>query len=157
MYLLVSKMFEDEDVEIETREITHSYCPGKFDLSINGQKFAGISQRRVRGGIAVQVYLCVEGSGSERAAMMREFYNRALQGATTKFTYPDVWPSCMASLEELFQHEMTVQDVMFKLLYALKDLGSTLNMDPITEDEWHRYDGYFDKMLQRNEKINRRV
>lgn len=30
MYLLVSKMFEDEDVEIETREITHSYCPGKF-------------------------------------------------------------------------------------------------------------------------------
>lgn len=157
MYLLVSKMFEDEDVEIETREITHSYCPGKFDLSINGQKFAGISQRRVRGGIAVQVYLCVEGSGSERAAMMREFYNRALQGVTTKFTYPDVWPSCMASLEELFQHEMTVQDVMFKLLYALKDLGSTLNMDPITEDEWQRYDGYFDKMLQRNEKINRRV
>ncbi|CAM3000951.1 lipoate--protein ligase [Staphylococcus argensis] len=157
MYLLVSKMFEDEDVEIETREITHSYCPGKFDLSINGQKFAGISQRRVRGGIAVQVYLCVEGSGSERAAMMREFYDRALQGTTTKFTYPDVWPSCMASLEELFQHEMTVQDVMFKLLYALKDLGSTLNMDPITEDEWQRYDGYFDKMIQRNEKINRRV
>jgi lipoate-protein ligase A len=42
--------------------IEHSYCPGKFDLSIDGKKFAGISQRRVRGGIAVQIYLCVEGN-----------------------------------------------------------------------------------------------
>ena len=65
MYLLIAKMFEDEDVDIDTHEIERSYCPGKFDLSIDGKKFAGISQRRVRGGIAVQVYLCVEGSGSE--------------------------------------------------------------------------------------------
>lgn len=63
MYLLISKMFENENETIETFEITHSYCPGKFDLSIRNKKFAGISQRRVRGGIAVQIYLCVEGSG----------------------------------------------------------------------------------------------
>ena len=80
MYLLIAKMFEDEDVEIETHEIEQSYCPGKFDLSINGKKFAGISQRRVRGGIAVQVYLCVEGDGSERASMMKDFYAHALNG-----------------------------------------------------------------------------
>ena len=66
MYLLINKMFEDEDVSIDTKEIEQSYCPGKFDLSINDKKFAGISQRRVRGGIAVQIYLCIEGSGSER-------------------------------------------------------------------------------------------
>ena len=35
MYLLICKMFEDDDVEIETHEIERSYCPGKFDLSIN--------------------------------------------------------------------------------------------------------------------------
>ena len=46
MYLLICKMFEDEDVEISTHEIERSYCPGKFDLSIDGKKFAGISQRR---------------------------------------------------------------------------------------------------------------
>ena len=28
-------------------------------------------------------------------------------------------------------------------------------MDPITEDEWQRYEGYFDKMIERNEKMNR--
>ena len=43
---------------------------------------------------------------------------------------------------------------MFLLLYALKDLGANLNMDPITEDEWTRYEGYYDKMLERNAKIN---
>ena len=46
MYLLINKMFEDEDVSIDTKEIEQSYCPGKFDLSINDKKFAGISQRQ---------------------------------------------------------------------------------------------------------------
>ncbi|ANK38142.1 lipoate--protein ligase [Staphylococcus equorum] len=154
MYLLVSKMFEDEDVEIETHEIERSYCPGKFDLSINGRKFAGISQRRVRGGIAVQVYLCVEGDGSERADMMKSFYKRALKDEETKFTYPNIDPQCMASLESLLGKAITVQDVMFKLLYALKDLGGRLNMEPITDDEWQRYEGYFEKMIERNAKMN---
>lgn len=157
MYLLIAKMFEDEGVEIETHEITQSYCPGKFDLSINGKKFAGISQRRVRGGIAVQIYLCVEGSGAERAEMMKTFYERALKGESTKFKYPNIEPSFMASLETLLNREITVQDVMFQLLYALKDLGARLNMEPITDTEWERYDGYFDKMIARNEKINNRM
>ncbi len=60
----------------------------------------------------------------------------------------------MASLETLLNREIKVQDVMFLLLYALKDLGANLNMDPITEDEWTRYEGYYDKMLERNAKIN---
>ncbi|MBM0848421.1 octanoyl-[GcvH]:protein N-octanoyltransferase [Staphylococcus epidermidis] len=157
MYLLISKMFEDEDVSIDTKEIEQSYCPGKFDLSINDKKFAGISQRRVRGGIAVQIYLCIEGSGSERALMMQQFYQRALKGQTTKFHYPDIDSSCMASLETLLNREIKVQDVMFLLLYALKDLGANLNMDPITEDEWTRYEGYYDKMLERNAKINEKL
>lgn len=157
MYLLIAKMFEDEDVEIETHEIEQSYCPGKFDLSINGKKFAGISQRRVRGGIAVQVYLCVEGDGSERAAMMRAFYQHALKGQETKFKYPNIDPLCMASLETLLGRTITVQDVIFQLLYALKDLGGRLNMEPITDDEWASYEGYFEKMIERNAKINRKM
>ncbi|MGV3032695.1 lipoate--protein ligase family protein [Staphylococcus chromogenes] len=157
MYLLISKMFENENETIETFEITHSYCPGKFDLSIRNKKFAGISQRRVRGGIAVQIYLCVEGSGSERAQLMKDFYTHALQGKTTKFTYPDIYPSHMASLQELFQSDLTVQEVMFKLLYAIKDLGGTLNMDPITNEEWSRYEYYYERMLERNAKMNARL
>ena len=62
----------------------------------------------------------------------------------------------MASLETLFEREIKVQDVMFQL-HAIKDLGGNLNMDPITEDEWTRYEGYFDKMIDRNEKMNRSI
>lgn len=50
-----------------------------YDLSINGKKFAGISQRRVRGGVAVQIYLCADKSGSERADLIRRFYQAALK------------------------------------------------------------------------------
>lgn len=157
MYLLICKMFEDEAATIDTFEITHSYCPGKFDLSINNQKFAGISQRRVRGGIAVQIYLCVEGSGSERAQLMKDFYAHALKGEKTKFSYPDIYPSHMASLQELFNSDICVQDVMFKLLYAIKDLGGQLNMDPITSEEWSRYEHYYARMLERNAKMNERL
>ncbi len=157
MYLLICKMFEDEDVDIHTHEIEQSYCPGKFDLSIDGKKFAGISQRRVRGGIAVQIYLCVEGSGSERAAMMRDFYQHALKGETTKFRFPNIDPESMASLETLLNKDIKVQDVMFLLLYALKDLGAQLNMDPVTEDEWQRYEGYFEKMIERNAKMHQKL
>ncbi|REI07850.1 lipoate--protein ligase family protein [Staphylococcus felis] len=157
MYLLISKMFEDEDVEIDTHEIVHSYCPGKYDLSINNQKFAGISQRRVRGGIAVQIYLCVEGSGSERAQLMHDFYQHALKGAQTKFAYPDIHPDCMASLETLLGREITVQDVMFKLLYAIKDLGGQLNMEPIMTDEMLLYDKYYERIVERNAKMNAQI
>lgn len=77
----------------------------------------------------MQIYLCVEGSGSERAEMMRVFYEHALKGEVTKFKYPDIHPECMASLETLFEREIKVQDVMFQLLHAIKDLGGNLNMD----------------------------
>ena len=49
----------------------------------------------------------------------------------TKFKYPEIEPSCMASLETLLNKTITVQDVMFLLLYAIKDLGGVLNMTPI--------------------------
>ena len=62
-------MFADFEVEIEAKEIVGSYCPGSYDLSIAGKKFAGISQRRIRNGVAVQIYLCVSGSGQERAQL----------------------------------------------------------------------------------------
>ena len=63
----------------------------------------------------------------------------------------------MASLETLLNREIKVQDVMFLLLYALKRFRANLNMDPITEDEWTRYEGYYDKMLERNAKMNEKL
>src|SRR5699024_7367020 len=112
MHELIKKMFTDFEVDIQAYEIVGSYCPGDYDLSINGKKFAGISQRRIRNGVAVQIYLCVNGSGSERAEFAKQFYDRAIQGKPTKFTYPKIVPHTMASLSELLQQPFTISDMM---------------------------------------------
>lgn len=157
MLRLIREMFKDETDKIVNKEIAASYCPGSYDLSIDNKKFAGISQRRVRGGIAVQIYLCVEGSGSERAEMMKEFYQHALKNEKTKFIYPTIIPDCMASINELLNTEYTSNDILFKLLGSLKTLGATLNMDPVSTEEWALYDKYFERMIERNNKMIRNM
>ncbi len=52
MWNWIRQAFEQKGKKIEAYEISSSYCPGTFDLSINGKKFAGIAQRRVRNGLA---------------------------------------------------------------------------------------------------------
>ncbi|TLS36668.1 lipoate--protein ligase family protein [Pseudalkalibacillus caeni] len=145
------------DVSIEAREIVGSYCPGRFDLSIGGKKFAGISQRRIRGGVAVQIYISVNGSGSERAALIREFYERAQQGETTKFEYPIVKPETMASLSELLGVELTVMDLMTSCLYTLKGYSDGLRSSQLSVEEMEIYQANYKRVYDRNEKALERI
>jgi len=62
---------------VEAGEIDGAYCPGDYDLSIGGRKFCGIAQRRQTKAFVVQGFVVAEGSGSQRAALVREFYERA--------------------------------------------------------------------------------
>ncbi|WP_042351124.1 lipoate--protein ligase family protein [Bacillus massiliigorillae] len=153
MVELIRYMFRAYDVEIEAREIVGSYCPGSYDLSINGKKFAGISQRRIRNGVAVQIYLCVEGSGSTRAELVKQFYSIAKENVETKFVYPSIVPEVMASLSELLQIELTVQDVMLTFLKAIQDHSDSIYSSQLTEEEASYYEGYLIRMQERNEKF----
>ncbi|WP_404348349.1 lipoate--protein ligase family protein [Sutcliffiella horikoshii] len=153
MWELIKHMFRDMPYEIEAKEIVGSYCPGSYDLSIGDKKFAGISQRRIRGGVAVQIYLCVDKSGSERAKMIGEFYKLALQGEQTKFAFPTIEPDVMASLSELMERDITVQDVMMRLLTSLKETSGTIFANTMQVDELELYEHYLNRILERNEKI----
>jgi octanoyl-[GcvH]:protein N-octanoyltransferase len=153
MWKLVQKMFADFPVDIEAREIAGSYCPGSYDLSIAGKKFAGISQRRVRKGVAVQIYLCITGSGADRAQLVREFYKCGKKSTETKFQYPLIIPEVMASLSELLQENLTVQNVMLRLLQTLKQLGGELISMPLTDQETQWYGQYYERMLARNQRF----
>lgn len=73
MWELTKHMFRDFPYAIEAKEIIGSYCPGSYDLSIEGKKFAGISQRRIRGGVAVQIYLCINESDQKEQARSGNF------------------------------------------------------------------------------------
>ncbi|MDM5201447.1 lipoate--protein ligase family protein [Fictibacillus enclensis] len=152
MVELIQKMLLPYHVSFEAREIVHSYCPGSYDLSVGGKKFAGISQRRIRNGAAVQIYLCVNGSGSERAEAIRKFYERGLQGETTKFTYPDIHPEVMASLSELTGQPLTVSDLMTRLLYVLQEESSHLVSSPLSVNEIQLYDYNYQRVWERNKK-----
>ncbi|SES18834.1 lipoate--protein ligase family protein [Salipaludibacillus aurantiacus] len=139
---------------IEDGEIKESYCPGRYDLSVNGQKFAGISQRRLRGGVAVQIYLAMSGSGSERASLIREFYSRAVNGAATKFEYPRIMPEKMASLEEISGHTFTSEKLNERLLLQLQKLSGKLGIYELDSTDWERYENNIERIVKRNEKVS---
>ncbi len=152
MFRLVKDSFPESTVE--AYEIEHSYCPGSYDLSIGGQKFAGISQRRIRRGVAVQIYLCVEGDGSRRAKVMREFYQRAKGDAETKFHYPDVDPNSMASLSELLGVKIHVEEALGRLLATIEASGGVLSeVSAFEEADVREIDHQYMRMVDRNKDI----
>lgn len=153
MWQLIQNMFADFNKPIEAREITGSYCPGSYDLSIGGKKFAGISQRRLKKGVAVQIYLCVNGSGGKRAELVKQFYEIAKNGEKTKFEYPEIVPDVMASLSELLSENLTIADCMLRLLNQLKDSSDFIYAGMLNEYELELFHGYYQRVAERNEKI----
>lgn len=103
------------DYTIEAKEIVDSYCPGKYDLSINDLKFAGIAQRRVKNGIAVMMYLSISGDQEQRGVAVRDFYQAALGEDFGTNGYPSVRPASMANLSDLIQQELTIEKVKQQL------------------------------------------
>lgn len=153
MWILIKEMFSDFHKDIEAKEIVGSYCPGSYDLSIEGKKFAGISQRRLKRGVAVQIYLSVTGSGSERAELVKGFYGHAIRQEQTKFIYPAVKPAVMASLSELTGVGLTVQDVMLRFLTFLQQNSGKLAASSLTEEETLLYEQYYMRVVERNAKV----
>ena len=149
MVELIQAMFP-ETSNIIAGEVVGSYCPGSFDLSIDGKKFAGISQRRVRGGVAVQIYLCVNGSGSDRAATIQHFYHLAVNGKETKFQYPVIVPETMASLQELLQVDLDVARVVERLLTVLKNnKNAEIIVSQLTVAEQPLYKANYERIVKR--------
>ncbi|KKB72133.1 MULTISPECIES: biotin/lipoate A/B protein ligase family protein [Bacillus] len=155
MYELIKRVLSPYNAKVEAYEIAGSYCPGSYDLSIGGKKFAGISQRRLRGGVAVQIYLCADWSGSERAEVIRRFYDIALQDerGKTKAVYPDIRPETMASLSELLKRDISVQDLMLALLTQLKELSGDIFQAQLSGEEESEYEKNLLRMIERNKKV----
>ncbi|HHY21472.1 MAG TPA: lipoate--protein ligase family protein [Bacilli bacterium] len=152
MYSLIKAMFSDLPVDIVAKEIVGSYCSGSYDLSIENRKFAGISQRRIRGGVAIQIYLCVDDSGSERAKLIRRFYDIAVQNKPTKYTVPSIQPNTMASLAELLPIDVSVAGLIQRLLMTMKAHGAQLVQSSISEAEQTVFISQLERITVRNER-----
>lgn len=153
MVALIRALFPEIAARIEAYEIVGSYCPGSYDLSIGGKKFAGISQRRMKNGIAVQIYLCVEGSGSKRAELIKDFYEAGLKGEETKFQYPRVQPEVMASLAELTGEPLTVTAVNQRLQQLVASFRGDIYIEPLDGEELELYGYYLERIFKRNASL----
>ncbi|WP_085994002.1 lipoate--protein ligase family protein [Oceanobacillus senegalensis] len=153
MVSFVQYMLHDVTTEIEAYEIVHSYCPGDYDLSIHGKKFAGISQRRIKDGAAVQIYLDVEGNSNERASIIRDFYQISKKDTETKFHFPTVDPEVMASLSSLLHMNVTVEKMKARVLNALTNFSEQIVQTGFSASELAVFEKRYAQMIKRNEPI----
>lgn len=160
MWTWIRLAFEDSEHPIAAFEIAESYCPGTFDLSIKGKKFAGIAQRRVKDGTAVMIYLSVNGDQQKRGDSVRRFYEASLQEAFGQNGYPPVDPAVMANLEELLNKKLTIDEVKKRLISVLLD-NTSVTLDDQTlprliQSDWFKTenDKQISKMQQRNQLLN---
>lgn len=153
MYYFIQQLFAPYTTNIKAYEIVGSYCPGDYDLSINGIKFAGISQRRVRAGVAVQIYLDVEGNSKERAKMVQEFYSLSKGNEQTNYTYPNVNPEVMGTISELTGTPFTVNQVIQMIQDTMHQLGADIQTSGLLASEESVFHKRLEQMKKRNEKI----
>lgn len=153
MYRFITLLFQEETNDISAYEIVGSYCPGDYDLSIDGKKFAGISQRRVRDGVSIQIYLDIAGDSSERAATVRDFYQIGVAGEQTKYRYPEVNPQVMASLSDLIGCSFTVPEIIARIESLLSASGTRHLSTQLLPDEETLFKQRLEQMNKRNEKI----
>lgn len=134
--------------EIKAYEITNSYCFGDFDLSIEGKKIAGISQRRIKDGVAIMLYISVNGDQEQRAKMLKKFYNIGLDGSEPAGRYPDIHPEVMTTLEDAYETTLSVDEVKSRMLS---------HFDWSVGEYSEEIDGYYSEALEKMYRRNRRV
>ncbi|EMF0260635.1 lipoate--protein ligase family protein [Enterococcus hirae] len=143
-------------VSIEAFEVTHSYCPGTYDLSINGKKFAGIAQRRIKNGISVMMYVSVNGAQQTRGQAMKRFYQEALKEDFGTNGYPAVVPESMATLADLLETPLTIEDVKQQFQLALTQLyGESRSVDALCWKEAHVTSEQWTDQINRMEERNK--
>ncbi|MBT2763730.1 lipoate--protein ligase family protein [Paenibacillus sp. ISL-20] len=120
MVELIREALRGTGQNVDTGEIAGAFCPGTFDLSIGGLKFCGIAQRRQRKAFIIQAFIIAEGSGSERARLVRSFYDIAAVGADPR-QYPLVESNSTSSLEEL-TNIGTDQNAVHPFIVAVKEV-----------------------------------
>lgn len=121
--------------EILAKEIPNSYCPGTFDLSIDGKKIAGTAQRRIKEGIAVMMYLSVNGLQQQRGELVKRFYQASLKEQFGTNGYPAVDPASMTTLQDALQKPFSVAEAASRLQEALIQLTKQ-SISPVAVSDW---------------------
>lgn len=155
MYQFITYLLRDVASNIQAYEIVGSYCPGDYDLSIDGIKFAGISQRRIKNGAAIQIYIDIENTSKERTELVKRFYEISLQNEKTTFTYPTINPNVMGSLTEILRKKITIDEIKSQAQAILKKLCEQVVTTPFSKKELTTFEKRLKQMKVRNKDIRK--
>lgn len=122
MFQFIKQSLRNWTDQVNKGEVGGSYCPGDYDLSIEGRKFCGIAQRRLLNAIAVQAFIVVEGAGINYAQGAQAFYDHAADGQTSD--HPLVTANSMVSLSEALGDYVTVDRYVSEIHQTLEQLGA---------------------------------
>lgn len=154
MYTILKESFSPN---IQTGEITNSYCPGTFDLSINQKKFAGISQRRSGNAVAIMAYIGINGNQKNRSQLMKDFYEISNFPPSKKIEYPNIDLHVMENLDQLLGIKLTLDQAKQRILKTLAK-SYTINKSDffiIQNSQPYRdaYNATLKDLIKRNQKL----
>lgn len=98
-------------LKVDIKSIDDSYCPGDYDLSVNGVKFAGIAQYRNKEAIIVGVSLFVKGDQSKRSQLIKDFYDITEARNSTRQNYPVIDIESMGTLSDFLEESLDIDVV----------------------------------------------
>lgn len=146
---LLQEMMDAHGVSLEVGEVATSYCPGKFDVSIHGQKVAGIAQRRIGHAVGIYLYMSISGDQASRGQLVADMYHEGQANQDEKGRYPQVDPSIMANLSD-FSSIDSVEQFVDDLLTVIANAGVELaerNQEALDTAT------YIERMQKRNQAL----
>lgn len=146
---LVQDSLKKFSLQVNAYEIEDSYCPGKYDIVIDGKKVGGIAQRRFKNAVTTAAYIGVSGDQEQRGILMKEFYQKG--DADQRF--PNINPNSMTTLENIMGSNIQLEGYMQLLIDTFHQYSST------QKGNYHDYtlkqivQPLYQKAYQRSEKI----
>jgi octanoyl-[GcvH]:protein N-octanoyltransferase len=118
---LVTHLLQDQHLDLSTGEVSASYCPGKYDLSVNGFKIAGMAQYRSKDAVMVMVTICVTGDQQKRCALIKDFYAAANPQHDPKYPLIDI--KSMQTIASIIHKPLLVDDLIENMIGILNKSG----------------------------------
>lgn len=146
---LIANSLAKYRIKVESYEIPDSYCPGKYDLVVNGLKIGGIAQRRFKSGVTTAAYLSVNGDQSQRAETIQAFYRIG----EADESYPKVSPKSMTTIEAMIHQNLTVAEFKQDILSTIASHAKLIEGAYDQESLNNIYHQSYPKLARRSDKL----
>ena len=148
-YVFFHKFIQDAlkplGLNFDLGEVTGAYCPGTYDISIDGKKVAGTASRQVKDNTLVGCYLGVNGDQYKRSKVISEFYEitkDVIRVDTNKLT----------TIEDQLDRPISVQEVKDLLIAHFKTITDSLENYDISKISQEDIDASVKRMSTYSER-----